>query len=109
MDKKTYRRIKRNVMRRIYTAYAARIVSSYEMLYVAMFAVALAVFAHMVHVVRVLDNMFNQSFSEIPSFVLHALMRGEVLTLAAIGVMVFTALSIQWRVRHNFVTRMQIA
>lgn len=94
-------------MRRVYTAYAANIVSSQTMLYSAMFMVALAVFAHLVHIHRLFENLFAQDISHIPQFILNAVLRGEVLTLMAIGVMIFTSLSIQWRLRGLFVTKMQ--
>lgn len=96
-------------MRRIYTAYAASIVSSQVMLYSAMFMVALAVFAQMVHVHKVLVNFATLELGQVPGFIMHAVLRGEVLTLAAIGVMIFTALSIQWRLRGLFVTKLQTA
>lgn len=105
----TYKRIRRNVMRRVYTAYAASIVSSQILLYSSMFLVALAVFAHVVHVHRVLVNLSALSFGQMPQFIFNAVMRGEVLTLTAIGVMVFTALSIQWRLRSLVVPKLKVA
>lgn len=94
-------------MRRVYTAYAASIVSSPVMLYSAMFFAALAVFAQLVHVAKVFENLSSQSLGNVPPFILHAVMRGEVLTLAAIGVMIFTALSIQWRLRSAFLPKLR--
>jgi len=109
MRNDTYKRIRRTVMRRVYTAYAANIVSSRIMLYGALFATALAVFAEMVHIAKVFDNMSTLSAAQVPTFALNAVMRGEVVTLTAIGVMVFAALSVQWQLRDMFATRLQLA
>lgn len=97
-------------MRRIYTAFAARLVSHPLMLNAALFGVALAVFAQQVFVARVVDSLLNTQLGALPQFIFKALMRGEALTLMAIGVMVFTALSISWQLRipHLFVARQTI-
>ena len=109
MRNDTYKRIRRNVMRRVYTVYAARIVGSELLLYGAVFLTALAVFAKMVHVAKVFENLSSQTLGNMPAFALHAVMRGEVVTLAAIGVMVFAALSIQWRLRTFILPRLHWA
>lgn len=109
MNDINYKRIKRNVMRRVYTAYAGRLLSSRAMLYSSMFLASLAVFAHTVHVHKVFVNFASQPLAHAPQFVLNALLRGEVITLVAIGVMVFTALSIQWQVKSMLWPRVNLA
>jgi len=86
-------------MRRVYTMFAARVVSSPVLLQLAVFAVALTIFRELVWVSRVLETMSQMPLSRLPEFALTVVMRGEVVTLAALGVMIFTALSLQWRVR----------
>lgn len=108
MNKQTYKQIRRNVMRRVYTLYVARIVSHPLMLYVGLFGSALALFAQNVHVAKVIENFSSNSVAGAPQFILHAIMRGEVLTLVAIGLMVFAALSIQVQVRHLFVPKLRL-
>lgn len=95
-------------MRRVYTLYAARIVSSPLLLQVALFAVALTVFREVVWVARVMETLSAMPLSAMPQFAFNTVMRGEVVTLAAIGVMIFTALSIQWRVRSLWVPRTKL-
>lgn len=98
----------RKIMRRVYTAFAARIVSHSIMLNVAIFAAALAIFAHVVHVHKVIQSIFSVPLGALPDLVLNAVMRGEVVTLAAIGVMTLAALSVQWRVRRQVLPLLQL-
>ncbi len=93
-------KIRRHVMRQVYLAYTANILSSKLLLYFAMFMVSLTFFREVVFVRRVLESLLNMPVSHIPNFIMDTIMRGEVLTLASLGIMVFTALTIQWRVRE---------
>ena len=85
-------------MRRVYTIFAARIVSHQITLNVALFLVALTAFREVVWVKRVMETLFNMPLSAFPQFIINTVMRGEVVTLLALGVMIFTALSIPWQV-----------
>ena len=98
MDKQVLK-IRRRIMRRVYTVFAARIASHKLTLNLALFAVALTVFREVVFVKRVLETMSDMPLSGLPQFALNTLMRGEVVTLVAMGVMIFTALSIPWQIR----------
>lgn len=84
-------------MRRIYLAFAKRIVTHDVTMQVALFGFALVVFAKMVHVASVIDNFMNIPVADVPAFIFSALSQGEVVTLFAIGALVFTALSLPWR------------
>lgn len=97
--------MRRTIMRRVYTMFVARIVSSPLLLQVALFAVALTIFRELVWVARVMETLSSMPLSAMPQFALNTIMRGEVLTLAALGVMIFTALSIQWQVRSRLLPK----
>lgn len=86
-------------MRRVYTIFTARVVSSPITLNIALFLVALTAFREVVFVKRVLETLMDMPVSALPQFVLHTIMRGEIVTLAALGVMIFTALSLQWHIK----------
>ena len=90
--------LQRKIMRRVYIAFARRIVAHPVTLQIATFALALVVFAKLVHVKRIVEGILNSSLDNIPMYVFHtivgALWRGEVLTLIAVGVLVFSVLSI---------------
>lgn len=85
-------------MRRVYTIFAARLVSSSVTLNIALFAVALTVFREVVWVDRVLQTLASMPLSAFPQFFLNTIMRGELVTLTALGVMIFTAFSVQWKI-----------
>jgi hypothetical protein len=93
-------------MRRVYTIYTARVVSHPLLLNLAIFAVALTIFRELVFVKRVMETLSNMPISAFPEFVLTTVMRGEVMTLAALGIMIFTAFSIQWQIRSVALPKM---
>ena len=90
-------RLQNKIMRRIYFAFLKRITTHEITLQLALFSLALLVFAKMVHVASVIDNFMNIPVASVPSFVLNAVSHGEVLTLLAVGAMMFTALSLPLR------------
>ncbi len=100
-------KLKRRIMRKVYYTFATRIVRHPITLQVGLFTAALFVFADMVHVSKVIENLLQTSVGSMPTFVLNALMRGEVLTLIAIGVMVFVALSLPTQAWRLLAPRMQ--
>lgn len=87
-------RMRRAIMRRVYMIYAGRVLAHPITINLALFVVALSVFRELVFVKRVLETLANMPLKELPHFFTDALWRGEVLTLLALGVMVFAALSI---------------
>ncbi len=94
------RKLQKKIMRRVYAVFAWRLAMHPVTMQVGLFGVALLILAKLVHVSRVADSMLSTSLSNLPNYlfntVVHAFMRGEVLTLIAVGVIVFTALSIPW-------------
>lgn len=85
-------------MRRVYYTFMLRIAMHPVTTQAVLFIVSLAVFAKLVHVSRIVEALMNTTLGNIPHYILntvvHAFMRGEVMTLIAVGVLVFTALSI---------------
>jgi hypothetical protein len=105
MDTKALQ-LKRKIMRRVYYLFAVRVAKHPITLQLVLFVGAALVFAKLVHVHRVLQSLSETSLGGVPEYVyntvLHALMRGEVLTLLALGAMIFVALSVPiqvWRLR----------
>lgn len=91
--------LKKRIMRQIYWLFTKRIVTHELTMQVALLTLALLVFAKMVHVASVIDNFLQVPVSEVPTFLWAALGQGEVVTLLAIGAIVFTALSIPLRLK----------
>lgn len=94
--------ISKKIMKRVYLAYVASILSSPLTLYFSIFFVSLTVFTNMVFVARVIENILAVSVKDAPTYIWQTLVNGEAVTLLALGAMVFTALSIQWRIRGLF-------
>ena len=101
-------KLKRKIMRRVYALFALRIARHPITLQAVLFVVAMEVFAKLVFVERVIDSFLNTSLRNIPAYIFNniwnAFMGGEVLTLLALGVMIFVALSVPiqvWRLRPH--------
>ena len=92
----------------MYFAFAVRVLKHPMVLQLALFGLALMVFAQMVHVKRIVDTLLEMPVGSVPKYVLNAFVHGEMLTLIAIGAMVFVSLSVPmhvWRTKlpklHN--------
>jgi len=104
-------KLQQRVMRRVYYIFALRLMKHPVTVQVALFTLALLVFARLVHVSKVVDNLLSVPLGQVPQHIVNALMRGEVLTLITIGVMVFVALSVPlhfWRVVYLPKLRRQV-
>lgn len=97
--------LQKKIMRRIYYAFALRIATHQITIQLALFAVALMVFARMVHVRSVLENLLATEVGRVPMFAYSALSQGEALTVIALGVIIFTLLSIPLRIRSAVAPR----
>ncbi len=102
-------KIQRKIMRRVYYAFAMRVVQHPVTMKIGLLAVALVVFAEVVHVRKIVENLLSAPLGSVPQLAFNAVMRGEVLTLLAVGVMVFVALSLprsvvlMFRPSHNLI------
>ena len=94
---KEMHKLRRQIMRRIYYAYAIGVVASPVTIHGMAFAVALAIFAQQVHFASIIHNMMSTQLGQLPSFAFNAIARGEVVTLFALGVLIFIGLSMPWR------------
>lgn len=103
------KQLRRRIMYRIYYAYAISVVASPMTLRGMAFSVALAIFARQVHVASVFNNALATDLGQLPSFIWHAFARGEVLTIFAVGVLVFIALSVPWGLVRVPLGRMMVA
>ena len=95
--------LQRKIMRRVYYAFALRVVTHPVIMKIGLFVLALLVFAKMVHVSRIVENVLSTPVGQVPQLAFNAVMRGEVLTLMAIGVMVFVALSLPRHIVSLFI------
>jgi hypothetical protein len=99
--------LQKQIMRRIYYAFAKRMATHTITLQLALFGLALYVFAKMVFVQSVIDNMLATQLGQLPQFVIGAVFQSEALTLIAIGALMFTLLSLPRQVYSQFVGHTQ--
>lgn len=87
-------------MRKVYYIFALRVLRHPITLHIALFVLAMQVFAQMVHVKRIIDTLLHMPVGSTPKYILGAFMHGEMLTLIAIGAMVFVALSFPVQIKR---------
>ncbi|MDC1205514.1 hypothetical protein N8083_01560 [Candidatus Pacebacteria bacterium] len=105
---KQINQLQRRIMRRVYYMFAKRIATHSITVQISLFSLALFVFAKMVHVRSVIDNMLATELGNLPYFITGAVSQGEALTFIAIGAMTFTLLSLPFQVRSQFLPRMRM-
>lgn len=93
----TNKQLRRAIMRRVYYAYGISLMVHPMLWHGIALSISVALFGKLVHVAMLIHNLLEIKVSAVPQFVLNAFMRGEVLTIAVVGVMVFTLLSVQWQ------------
>lgn len=86
-------------MRRVYYAYAMSLLRHPAAFRGFIFGASFVLFLQLVSVPNILKNLLGMEVASVPTFILNAFMRGEVLTLLTMGVMVMSVLSLRWRVR----------
>lgn len=100
-------KLRRSIMRRVYYAYGLSIASNPMLLHGMALSISLAIFAQMVHVASLINNLLHTEVESVPHFIWSAFARGEVLTIIAVGVMVFTALSFPWHLARTRMPKLQ--
>ena len=84
-------------MRRVYYSFALSLAISPVALHLAVLAVAGYILTVLVHVSAVYENLLAVRVGELGSYLIATLTRADVATLIVFGVVVMTALSLQWR------------
>lgn len=102
-------RLHKQIMRRVYLAFLKRILTHELTLQAVLFALALFIFAKLVHVASVVHNLLQVQVGKLPAFAWNTVAQGEVLTLMAIGVMVFVALNVPWRLYKVVLPKLHLA
>ncbi len=97
------------IMRRIYIAFALRIATHTVTIHTALFVLALYVFGVVVHVQRIVEALLRTPLGNMPRYLLSAFMGAEVLTLIALGTMLFVVVSLLRQVGTHFFMRAHVA
>lgn len=94
--------LRNSIMRRVYTAFLARVLSHPVLLYSALLIVSLVTFAHLVHVRKVVESFFSVPLHSIDDLIINALLRAEIVTIISLSGMVVATILLQrhlWRYR----------
>lgn len=103
----TYTSRKAAIMRRIYLSYALSFTSERYFWNGVLFGVALGLFAKLVHVASVYNNVLGTPLGQLPQFVSHsfvgALEGGEIMTVVTTVILLVLSVLFAHRVAHLFV------
>lgn len=84
-------------MRRVYYSFALNVATSPVTLHLLLLAIAGYMLTVLVHVAAVLENLLAVQVGELGSYAVATVLRADVATLIVFGIVVMTALSLQWR------------
>ncbi len=85
-------------MRRIYYIYGVRLLTHPLVAHVFILGLSMFIFARLVHVAAVYRNMMHVEIGELGGYVFRAFTHADIPTLLALGLIIFTILSLQWKV-----------
>lgn len=91
------KKLRRAIMRRVYKAYALSLLTNAGFVHGMALGVSVGLFLQLVSLQNILRNLLQTELGSVPQFVFNAFLRGELLTIAVLGAIVFTALSFRWR------------
>lgn len=84
------------IMRRVYYAYAVRLILHPLTVSAAVFAVGLWAFASLVFVARILESMSTRPVGELPAYLFRVVVHSDVLTLVVTAVTAAAAIYLVW-------------
>ena len=97
-------------MRRVYYAYTMRLAKHPVTAHAVILLASVFVFARLVHVAAVFNNVSGVELGQLGSYILTTVMSADVATLAVIGIVCFTLLSLRIQLRvPQWYRRQQIA
>ncbi|MCB9811642.1 hypothetical protein H6783_01900 [Candidatus Nomurabacteria bacterium] len=89
--------LQKNIMRRVYYTFGLRLATHTITLHIVMLLVAGYALAKLVHVAAIFNNVMNLRVGELGRYIVGTLTHTDLLTLVVFGLLVFTGLSLQWR------------
>ena len=91
-------KLHKQIMRRIYYAYAMRLATHTVTLHVAVLAILVYALAALVHVDKVLQNIASAQVGDLGAKLLQVAAQADALSLLVFGVLIFTVLSLPLRI-----------
>ena len=107
---KSAKKLKSNIMRRVYYAFTIRLATHSTTLHLMLLAVSVYALGYFVHVAAVLKNMSRVPIGDFGPHVLKVVMQADGITLVVLGVIVMTCLSLPFSLpNYQRTARAQIA
>jgi len=94
---KTINKLKNNIMSRVYFTYVFRLLKHPLATHGAVLIVSGYLLIRLVHVAAVYHNILNVRIGDIGNYLYFTLTRADATTLLVVGVVLFTVLSLRWR------------
>lgn len=95
----THNNVQKNIMRRVYYAFTLRIVSHPIVTHGALLLASVYALSVVVHVASVLENLSKIQVGDLGRYMLNTFANTELWTLALIGIILFTIISLPIRLR----------
>lgn len=87
--------LQKNIMRRVYYAYALRIVLHPLVVHGVLFAIAIYGLSVVLHVASIINNLRSIPVGKLDTYIFNAFMHAEFLTFVFMGLGIFTLLSLR--------------
>jgi hypothetical protein len=94
---KTKSQLQKSIMRRVYYTFGIRIATHPLTTHMVVLGFSVLIFARLVHIAAVYRNMMHIEVGELGSYVLRVFTHADMATLLALGLIIFTCLSLQWK------------
>lgn len=106
---KKINKLQKKIMRRVYYAFAIRLTTHTITKHVVVLLVAGVLLARLVHVAAVYRNVASVRVGELGSYVFKAVVNADTATLMVLGLIIFTLLSLRFKLRVPSIRLMQTA
>jgi hypothetical protein len=99
--------LQKKIMRRVYYAFALRMSTQPVVLYAALLIASLYGLSKLIHVASIINNMRTVQVGNLDNYIFNTLMHAEFWTLALIGLIFFSLISIKLSLRPPRTASMQ--
>ena len=99
--------LRRAIMRRVWYTYMLSLTLRQSTVWGLAFGASVIGFWKLVSISSIVENFMNVPVGQVPMYILHSLMQAEMLALIAFGIIVFTVLSVGFKISLPIFGRQQ--
>lgn len=96
---KTVKQLKRQIMRRVYYAYALQTATNPFNVYGFLMGLSVVLLTQFVSFTGLINNLLMIEVGQLPHWAYNAFTTTEASTLVLLGIIIFAALSLRWKLR----------